>query len=291
MNWIATQITKRNIDAFEPLIDERSRAKFVSESDTFGIGAVSDNRACGALIYTYDGDVIRVISLAVTDECRRQKAGTFLMDTLCRLAYDKVIPIFIDFYTEGNPDLDERWHFFSNLNGFSAELADARVYSIPISEVGKVIEGKLPKNSGKVKPLYFAKQDRKTKKQLLNYLDVTEEIIGSGKQVVAELCMYLCNDEKPTAAVFVRRGENPDAGEIEISYLWGNNPQAIVKLLPFFLDKLSHSSSDYKTLIMATVNDRSDRLAQYFLGEKYIINQGVSVVWDMDAFPLSYGEE
>ncbi len=291
MEWMATQITKANINAFEPLMDDRSKNKLLSQKDTFGIGAVSENRACGALIYSFDGEFISIICLSVADEYRRKKVGTFLMDTICRLAYDNTIPILIDFYTDGNPDLDERWHFFSSLNGFSANLSDARVYGIDISDVEKAIAGKLPKGERNVKPLYFAKQDKKEQQCLLSHLGVTAEIIGSDKQIIPELCMYLKKDDEPTAAVFVSCGDDLDSGEIEISYLWGENPNTIVVLLTFFLDTLAQLSGDYKKLLMATVNQRSDRLANYLLGEEYVLKQGVSVVWDMDDFPLPYSGE
>ena len=286
------RINANNIQYFTPLMDDEIKTLYHSDNALGAIGAVWEETACGLLVYRYDGVSINIVHLAVSDGYRRKKVATSLVDALCRGADDDAIPIVCDFFTDGEPEEDERVAFFESMYCFSCETAPEAIYTVSRKAMEQSV---LSDYFGKIKTPAKNIYDlpARTIQQMFRQIRVTEATVGWETDVIKDLCLYRGKPEDPNSVVFVRRGETPT--QPVLSYAWKNPERASSKALLFVLAEAFHKLLDRKPKIeelqIAAITAGSEQLTRHLFPEIKTAGRGFSAAWDIGNMPLPYGEK
>ena len=128
---IATIISDDNISAFIPGYAEK-----IEDDDLFiGVYDETDDTACGALMATrISDDTVRIVDMHVSEEYRRQGAGTAMITYLQEFAYEAGIETLLCTH-EREYDIDPVSAFLEK-NGFAEdEDKTLNVYSVTVTDL------------------------------------------------------------------------------------------------------------------------------------------------------------
>lgn len=223
-----TLITRDNIDGFRSVLPQSSFAL----KSRYSIGAYTDDGlAVGAASFVLIGNQYSLDWLYVTPDMRGQKIATGLLDEIFAFinGTGEAYPIRAEY--EVSPKDRSLYGFFLSRDEFDTAFSHHRYYVYPedlTSSAGLKKSGEINLSEKE-----FFSLAREYQNQYLNELSSHGDYLIDERKSWTEVCIHkltrvVCQGDKLLAAVFIL-GRND--GNLELSYLYSNNPLATKKLI------------------------------------------------------------
>jgi len=250
-------ITQDNYAGFEGVLPK----ELLSTSTRFSIGAFDEEgNVLGAVSFTIFEYQYEVDWLYVEPEMRRKKIGTHLMDRVIAVATDtmEAYPISAHFTDENENAL---YAFFVSYDKMDINYSHERFVVAPEEIVNSpLLHSRLKENYDKRK--FFA-EDNKSQRNVLNYLAnnssyIIEDYDKWERACVKDLCQCIFINNKLEAAIFFQK--NTDSS-LELSFLFSNNPKALLHLLVSAVEEIEKNYPDYD-LRFDAINEDSEKIAK-----------------------------
>lgn len=266
---------------FWPLLPDSELRSVEQNSSVYAIGAVEESTACGVLLFELADRMLQINYLIVADGYRRQGIGTGMVQYLCRLADEDVIPVICVFAASGAEA--PLYRLFADMWNFSVAEQDGYYCRVPLPGLkGNAMLASMRGIGAAAVPFFTLSEPeqisfrRKLLEQNVYFLqDIPDE------DFVEELCMCRRTSTGAiSAAVFFTRAFEED--DLELAFAWAapGGQKDLMGLFGQVSSLLSDRESGY--LNIAAVSSFSVSLVEKIFPEKEIIRKYYQAAWDME---------
>lgn len=253
--------------------------ELIEEPDTELLLATEEGEVHGGLLARTEDGKYEIISLFVEEKCRRQGAGSALMEAAEQSAMAGGCDTVEVVYSAGAEEEGQLHHFFLR-RGFFFPSSGSSVYSVPTDSLGQSYLAKLPEVSKSAQSHITALDD-------LSPLIVREFAASFGEKIPTALApsqapgdllqeysgVYLDKDRVISFVVFSKVGTSLHLHSAYLSE--PKHGMALAVLLRRAYDKLAADESQFETFTVTVINEAAQALAEKLLDGAQAIRRTV----------------
>ena len=253
------QVTGSSFQLFRPLLTEEAARSFATDPDVLAVGAVEENEAAGIMLLKLSDLRVFLSYLYVSEVFRRRGIGA---DLLCRakeLALKSDRPLEAPFYSEDGKD--PLYLLFATRPGYDLVPMGNCFFRMPIEEL-KEMKKRIPKRKNEFSLRFFSKLSLQERRSFENLCRESGQAYFDpyAKDYFEPLCLAAVKDGMLKAVLLSTFRD----GELEISYVTGTSPFALMELFRAVPDIAAKTLWDKaKTLRIATVNESSEKIVRF----------------------------
>ena len=268
-----------SIDLFSPLLPAHIQSSLRQQSNTYAIGAVCGQQACGVLVFDLGEMLCNILHLAVAPSMRRKGVGQGLVNFLCSNAKQENLGVLCSFSA---PDESAPlYRFFQERWDFTVAQDTGEVCRIPLSQLEQL---KLPRASctaGRIEPFFQMPSDLRN--AFLSDLSEQNREFFQGletqsQQLLPPLCLCAADDSSIRAALFCHQRD----GDVILSFLCARpgNGTVLIGLLSRLRDLLIQAADRVPYLWISSVTPETQALLEAVAPQREIVSRFYLAGWD-----------
>ncbi len=216
------RITKETEAYFKALLPDRSITWVADESDIVIIGGIRDNTAVGVMTLCVIGYQIKIIHIVVSEEFRRKRVATDMIEYICKYAGENGYMVSCD-YASREMVSEPIGALFSSIGYFSIEQTEGYECEIPFKDIIDFHEKYGDKRYGYKLENYF-----KLSKATINKLMIELEAGGNNlydaesERLIDKLCLASIDKNKDAVSIVLTEYQLEAKNKIKISFAYCN---------------------------------------------------------------------